>query len=94
MNRLLPCGRMVPPIAVRPAARTCEGVADHSALDVEATLTAVGCPLSKTWVAQGGEAWGVYFGRVKEVLTRREEIKRNTLEARRRQHCQSLPMAA
>jgi hypothetical protein len=34
-----------------------------------------------------------YFGRVKEVLTRREEIKRQTLEARRRQHIQSLQMA-
>jgi putative transposase len=36
----------------------------------------------------------VYFGRAKEVLTRREEIKRQTLEARRRQHDQSLPIAA
>ncbi len=36
----------------------------------------------------------VYFGRVKEVLTRREEIKRQTLGARRRQHTQSLQMAA
>jgi putative transposase len=36
----------------------------------------------------------VYFGRVKEVLTRREEIKRKTLEARRRQQSQSQPMAA
>jgi len=36
----------------------------------------------------------VYFGRAKEVLTRREEIKRQTLEARRRQHTQSLQMAA
>ena len=36
----------------------------------------------------------VYFGRAKEVLTRREEIKRQTLEARRRQHRQSLRMAA
>jgi putative transposase len=36
----------------------------------------------------------VYFGRAKEVLTRREEIKRQTLEARRRQHTQSLRMAA
>ena len=36
----------------------------------------------------------VYFGRVKEVLSRREEIKRKTLEARRRQHTQSLMMAA
>jgi putative transposase len=36
----------------------------------------------------------VYFGRAKEVMTRREEIKRKTLEARRRQHTQSLQMAA
>jgi putative transposase len=36
----------------------------------------------------------VYFGRAKEVLTRREEIKRRTLEARRRQHDRSLPIAA
>ena len=36
----------------------------------------------------------VYFGRAKEVLTSREEIKRQTLEARRRQHTQSLQMAA
>ena len=36
----------------------------------------------------------VYFGRAKEVLTRREEIKRQTLEERRRQHTQSLQMAA
>lgn len=36
----------------------------------------------------------VYFGRAKEVLTRREEIKRQTLETRRRQHTQSLQMAA
>jgi len=36
----------------------------------------------------------VYFGRAKEVLTRREEIERQTLEARRRQHTQSLQMAA
>lgn len=35
----------------------------------------------------------VYFGRAKEVLTRREEIKRQTLEARRRQHTQSQQMA-
>jgi putative transposase len=36
----------------------------------------------------------VHFGRAKEVLTRREEIKRQTLEAWRRQHAQSLQMAA
>jgi len=36
----------------------------------------------------------VYFGRVKEVLPRREEIKPKTLKARRRQHAQSLRMAA
>ena len=36
----------------------------------------------------------IYFGRAKEVLTRREEIKRQTLEARHRQHTQSLRMAA
>jgi hypothetical protein len=36
----------------------------------------------------------VYFGRAKGVLTRRGEIKRQTLEARRRQHTQSLQMAA
>jgi len=36
----------------------------------------------------------VYFGRVKEVLSRREEIKRQTLEARRHQHTQSLMLAA
>jgi putative transposase len=36
----------------------------------------------------------VYFGRAKEVLTRREEIKRQTLEARRRQHTKSLMLAA
>ena len=36
----------------------------------------------------------VYFGRAKKVLTRREEIERQTLEARRRQHTQSLQMAA
>jgi tetratricopeptide (TPR) repeat protein len=35
-----------------------------------------------------------YFGRAKEVLTRREEIKRKTLDARRRQHTQSRQMAA
>jgi len=35
-----------------------------------------------------------YFGGAKEVLTRREEIKRQTLAARRRQHTQSLQMAA
>jgi putative transposase len=35
-----------------------------------------------------------YFGRAKEVLTRREEIKRQTPEARRRQHTQSLRMGA
>jgi transposase InsO family protein len=36
----------------------------------------------------------VYFGKAKEVLTRREKIKRQTLEARRRQYTQSLQMAA
>jgi len=36
----------------------------------------------------------IYFGRVKEVLSRREEIKRQTLEARRHQHTQSLMLAA
>ncbi|MCJ7677222.1 MAG: hypothetical protein MUO35_05830 [Anaerolineales bacterium] len=36
----------------------------------------------------------VYFGRAKEVLSRREEIKRQTLEARRHQHTQSLMLAA
>jgi len=36
----------------------------------------------------------VYFGRAKEVLTGREEIKRLALEARRSQHRQSLTMAA
>jgi putative transposase len=36
----------------------------------------------------------IYFGRAKEVLTRREEIKRKTLDARRRQHTQSRRMAA
>jgi putative transposase len=36
----------------------------------------------------------VHFGRAKEVLTRREEIKRQPLEAWRRQHAQSLQMAA
>jgi hypothetical protein len=36
----------------------------------------------------------VYFGRAKEVLTRREEIKRKRLEVRRDQHTQSLQMAA
>jgi transposase InsO family protein len=36
----------------------------------------------------------VYFGRVKEVLSKREEIKRKTLEARRHQHTQSLMLAA
>ena len=36
----------------------------------------------------------VYFGRAKEVLTRRDEIKPKTLEARRRQHKQSPHMAA
>lgn len=36
----------------------------------------------------------IYFGRVKEVLSRREEIKRKTLEARRHQHTQSLMLAA
>lgn len=36
----------------------------------------------------------VYFRRAKEILTRRQEIKRQTLEARRLQHKQSLQMAA
>jgi hypothetical protein len=36
----------------------------------------------------------VYFGRTKEVPSRREEVKCRTLEARRRQHTQSLQMAA
>jgi hypothetical protein len=36
----------------------------------------------------------VYFGRAKGVLTRRGEIKRQTLEARRRQHTQSPQTAA
>ena len=36
----------------------------------------------------------VYFGMVKEVLPRREDFKRRTLEARRRQHIQALRMAA
>jgi len=36
----------------------------------------------------------VYFGRPQEVLTRREEIKRQTPEERRRNHTQSLQMAA
>jgi len=36
----------------------------------------------------------VYFGGAKEVLSKREEIRRQTLEARRRQHRRSLPMAA
>jgi hypothetical protein len=36
----------------------------------------------------------VYFGRAQEVLTRREEIKRQTLEVRRRQHTPSLQVAA
>ena len=36
----------------------------------------------------------VYFGRAKEVQSRREEIKRRTLEARRQQHTQMLPAAA
>ena len=36
----------------------------------------------------------VYIGRAKEVLTRREEIKRQTLEARRRQHTQALMLVA
>jgi putative transposase len=35
-----------------------------------------------------------YFGRAKEVQSRREEIKRRTLEARRQQHTQLLRMAA
>jgi len=36
----------------------------------------------------------IYFGRAKEVQKRREEIKRRTLEARRRQHTQMLRAAA
>jgi transposase InsO family protein len=36
----------------------------------------------------------VFFGRVKEILSKREEIKPQTLEARRRQHTQSLILAA
>ena len=36
----------------------------------------------------------VYFGRAKEIQTRRQEIKRGTLEARRRQNTQRLQMAA
>jgi hypothetical protein len=36
----------------------------------------------------------VYFGRAKEGQSRREEIKRRTLEARRRQHTQMLRAAA
>lgn len=36
----------------------------------------------------------VHFGRLKEVLSRPEEIKRQTLEARRRQHTPSLKMGA
>ena len=47
-----------------------------------------------TVVEETGAPADVYFGRVKEVLSRREEIKRKTLEARRRQHTQSLRMAA
>jgi len=35
-----------------------------------------------------------HFGRVKEVLSRREVIKREMLEARRHQHTQSLMLAA
>ena len=35
----------------------------------------------------------VYFGRAKEVQSRREEIKRRTLEARRRQNSQMLQAA-
>ena len=35
----------------------------------------------------------VYFGRAKDVLTRQEEIKRQTPEARRRQDTQSLQLA-
>jgi hypothetical protein len=36
----------------------------------------------------------IYFGTAKEVQSRREEIKRRTLEARRRQHTQTLRAAA
>jgi len=36
----------------------------------------------------------VYFGRAKEVQSRRQEIKRRMLGARRHQHSQSLCMAA
>ena len=36
----------------------------------------------------------VYFGRAKEVQSRREEIKRRTLEVRRRQHTQMLRAVA
>ena len=36
----------------------------------------------------------VYFGRAKELQSRREEVKRRTLEARRQQHTQMLQPAA
>jgi putative transposase len=36
----------------------------------------------------------IYLGRTKEDQSRREEIKRTTLEARRRQHTQMLRAAA
>ena len=36
----------------------------------------------------------VYFGRASEVQSRREEVKRRTLEARRPQHTQRLQAAA
>jgi hypothetical protein len=36
----------------------------------------------------------VYFGKAKEVQSRWEEIKRRTLDARRRQHMHTLRMAA
>ena len=36
----------------------------------------------------------VYFGRAKEVQTRRQEIKRRTLEGRRQQHVETLKAAA
>jgi putative transposase len=36
----------------------------------------------------------VYFGRVREILPRREDIKRQTPDARRRQHTQSLRIDA
>ena len=36
----------------------------------------------------------VYFGRAKEVQSRREEIKRKTMQARRQQHTETLKAAA